>query len=215
MAAVTHGGRSGLSKSSAADAAGQRAGRVERNHGTHQDRLVKKMRLKKIATYAQANEYLEREYLAEHNRRFAQAPASEKDYHHPAPKRRELQAVFYLETQRVIGNDWVVRYENRYFQVQRQARRYAPAKATVKVCTWEDGRLEIQYRGQALSWQEIAAPVAAPVPNPNGLKPNSARRKPPTPGADHPWRGDYRKMRPWSKTGSALPNLSGVASASC
>lgn len=193
----------------------QAKGRVERNHGTHQDRLVKKMRLKKIATYAQANEFLEREYLAEHNRRFAKAPASEKDYHHPAPKRRELQAVFHLETQRVIGNDWVVRYENRYFQVQRQARRYAPAKATVKVCTWEDGRLEIQYRGQALSWQEIAVPVPAPVPNPNVLKANSARRKPPTPGADHPWRGDYRKMRPWSKTGSALPNLSGVVSASC
>src|SRR5580704_11294053 len=30
-------------------------GRVERNHGTHQDRLVKKMRLKKIKTHAEAN----------------------------------------------------------------------------------------------------------------------------------------------------------------
>jgi hypothetical protein len=33
----------------------QAKGRVERNHGTHQDRLVKKMRLKKIASYASAN----------------------------------------------------------------------------------------------------------------------------------------------------------------
>ncbi len=32
----------------------QAKGRVERNHGTHQDRLVKKMRLKKIQTHAEA-----------------------------------------------------------------------------------------------------------------------------------------------------------------
>jgi hypothetical protein len=45
----------------------QAKGRVERNHGTHQDRLVKKMRRKNIGTHEQANEYLEREYLLEHN----------------------------------------------------------------------------------------------------------------------------------------------------
>jgi hypothetical protein len=45
--------------------------RVERVHGTHQDRLVKKLRRKQISTHEAANVYLEREYLAEHNRRFA------------------------------------------------------------------------------------------------------------------------------------------------
>ena len=38
----------------------QAKGRVERNHGTHQDRLVKKMRLKKIETHDEANRFLER-----------------------------------------------------------------------------------------------------------------------------------------------------------
>jgi hypothetical protein len=36
----------------------QAKGRVERGHGTHQDRLIKKMRLKKIATNERANEFL-------------------------------------------------------------------------------------------------------------------------------------------------------------
>ncbi|PYT26662.1 MAG: hypothetical protein DMG57_20820 [Acidobacteria bacterium] len=36
----------------------QAKGRVERGHRTHQDRLIKKMRLKKIATYAKANTFL-------------------------------------------------------------------------------------------------------------------------------------------------------------
>jgi hypothetical protein len=44
---------------------------VERNHGTHQGRLLKKLRRKGINSYAEANEFLEQEYLAEHNRRFA------------------------------------------------------------------------------------------------------------------------------------------------
>jgi len=48
----------------------QANGRVERVHGTHQDRLVKKLRRKKIATHAEANAYLEGEYLPDHNRRF-------------------------------------------------------------------------------------------------------------------------------------------------
>lgn len=34
-------------------------GRVERNHGTHQDRRVKKLRRKKIARNEQVNRYLE------------------------------------------------------------------------------------------------------------------------------------------------------------
>ena len=37
----------------------QAKGRVERAHGTHQDRLVKKMRLAGVASYGQANCFLE------------------------------------------------------------------------------------------------------------------------------------------------------------
>jgi transposase len=49
----------------------QAKGRVERNHGTHQDRLVKKLRRKKISTHAGVNQYLETEYCDQHNERFA------------------------------------------------------------------------------------------------------------------------------------------------
>ncbi len=100
----------------------QAKGRVERNHGTHQDRLIKKMRLKKIQTHAQANRFLEEEYLPEHNRRFRRTPARPENYHRAAPRAAELEEVFHLETGRVIGNDWVVRHDNRYFQVKAQAR---------------------------------------------------------------------------------------------
>jgi hypothetical protein len=111
------------------------------------------------------------------------------------------------ETGRVIGNDWVVRHDNRYFQVQAQSRQYAPAKGKVTVCEWEDGRLRIYYRGRAVAWEEIPGPVSAEAESPREAK----KPKPPTPKADHPWRQEYRKMRPWSKPGQVplLQEMSG------
>jgi transposase len=135
----------------------QAKGRVERNHGTHQDRLIKKMRRKKIGTHEQANVYLQQDYLPEHNQRFQCAAAEAENYHRRAPSAMELREVFRLESERIIGNDWVVRYDNRLFQVQAQSRRYAPAQGQVVVCEWQDGTIEIEYRGRKLPWKEIFA----------------------------------------------------------
>jgi len=133
----------------------QAKGRVERNHGTHQDRLIKKMRRKKIGTHEQANMYLQQEYLPEHNGRFRCAAAETEDYHRRAPSAMQLREVFRLESERIISNDWVVRYDNRLFQVQAQSRKYAPAQGKVVVCEWQDGRIEMEYRGRKLPWKEI------------------------------------------------------------
>ena len=46
----------------------QAKGRIERNHGTQQDRLVKKLRRKGMRTSRRANAFLETEYWADHNR---------------------------------------------------------------------------------------------------------------------------------------------------
>jgi len=170
----------------------QAKGRVERNHGTHQDRLVKKLRRKKIRDHAGANEYLEREYLPDHNRRFAHEAASPEDYHHKKPSRAALDEVFRLETERVIGNDWVVRYGNRFLQVNRQGNHYAPAKGKVAVCEWQDGRVEIRYRGQKVGWREIAERpqrADADQPRPAGIPYGGT---PPTPS--HPWKQRYDGM---------------------
>ena len=130
-------------------------GRVERNHGTHQDRLVKKLRRKQISSLEEMNDYLEEKYCPEHNTRFALAAAAREDYHLPSPGTRRLGAMLRLETERVLSNDWVVRHENRFYQLERQSQHHAPAKSQVTVCEWEDGTMEIHYRGQKLKWKEI------------------------------------------------------------
>jgi len=168
----------------------QAKGRVERNHGTHQDRLIKKMRRKKIRTHATANEFLQTEYLPEHNRRFAVAAAEPEDYHRGTPGKAVLDEVFRLETERTIGSDWVVRHQNRFFQVTRESG-YAPARAKVVVCEWEDSRLEIRYRGKRLGFEEIGERPAKPKPE---YKPVQ-RHRPAPPTSRHPWRKGYQKMR--------------------
>jgi Winged helix-turn helix len=179
----------------------QAKGRVERNHGTHQDRLVKKLRRQRIATHAAVNQYLEQEYCDQHNQRFAVDASSEVDYHLPAPGAKQRREIFRLETERVLGNDWVVRHHSRFYQVERQSRVHAPAQSAVLVCEWEDGSIEIQYRGQKLPWHEIEErprkpEVAAPK-----------RRKPSTPAAahmpNHPWRRSYQDMPPRPVIGAA------------
>jgi hypothetical protein len=47
---------------------------AERGSGTHQDRLIKKMGRKKIRTHEAGNRFLQEEYLAQHNARFAREP---------------------------------------------------------------------------------------------------------------------------------------------
>jgi transposase len=169
----------------------QAKGRVERNHGTHQDRLVKKLRRKKIRTHAEANRYLGEEYGRQHNARYAQPAAAPPDLHLPSPGARKLAKIFRLETERVLSNDGVVQHENRLYQVERQSQHHAPAKSKVRVYEEEDGNLEICYRQQKLQGREIAArPVSAKrvreTPAKATLPPALPRKR--KPGPRHPWR---------------------------
>jgi len=176
----------------------QAKGRVERMHGTHQDRLVKKLRRRQISSHEAANVYLEREYLPEHNRRFARTAAKPEDYHRGAPRAAELDRIFRLERERTISEDWVVRYDNRFFQLQPQSRHYAPTQGKVLVCEGRHGRMAIEYRGRALRWQEIPAParpgaLAAGGPSkPQRIAVSTAKRKW-VPLANHPWREAARR----------------------
>jgi|SRR5208337_3644954 len=160
----------------------QAKGRVERAHGTHQDRLVKKLRLAGIDDYAAANQYLRRQYWPQHNRRFALAPAAAVDFHEPVPAGMKLDEVFSLEYERRVSNDWVVRYDNRFLQIEAAEVRPG-AKVTIRIR--RNGRMEVLYEGQPVRWHECqGAPRKSPA------KGHSKARKPATrqPAADHPWR---------------------------
>ena len=171
----------------------QAKGRVERIHGVHQDRLIKKLRRKKIDRYAAANQYLEKEYLPEHNRRFARPAAKPEDYHGRKPTARELRQIFRLETERTISNDWVIRHEGRYLQLQPGQRRYGPTQSKALVCEWEDGTMAVYYRGERVAFIELKEPIRKTArPTPHAARAIVVRKA----KHDHPWRQSYQNMKP-------------------
>jgi hypothetical protein len=166
----------------------QAKGRIERHHGTHQDRLVKKLRRHGIADVVAANAFLAAEYWADHNARFAVAPASTEDFHVAVPRRLSLDHVFRLQETRTVSNDWVVRYANRHFQLERQSQ-HPPARSTVQVLEDAAGQIEIRYRDRRMRWTEIPGaspkPVGLATPPRPAPPPAPSRRRGPC--ADHVW----------------------------
>lgn len=186
----------------------QAKGRIERNHGTQQDRLIKKMRLLGLADDATANAYLTATYLPEHNARFAVPAASRVDHHRRRDPRRRDADVFCLEETRIVGHDFVVQYKGAGLQLNRAARGRVPAKSTVLVRETEDGQRRVIHVGRdgrerVCAWTPAVArtvttvpsapgPTVAPIgPTPPRPALAAAPRVPPRPAPDHPWRAQH------------------------
>lgn len=167
----------------------QAKGRVERGHGTHQDRLIKKMRLKKIRTYEEANRYLEETYLGEHNANYAVLPREAADYHLVLPPRLDLEQVFCLEEERKVSPDWVVQYGNRWLQIDREGQKVmVRSGATVVVREHRDSSVSVWLNKTKLRWHELTERPKKATP---ALRPKPKRAKW-SPAANHPWREDGR-----------------------
>lgn len=113
--------------------------------------LVSEFRARGIRDDKAANAYLDTEHVPEHNRRFARADVDD-DRHRPHQGSVDLDAIFRLEEERPISDDWIVQYRGRVYQVDRESR-FAPARDKVLVREWSDRRLEIHYRGRAVKWK--------------------------------------------------------------
>jgi transposase len=162
----------------------QAKGRVERGHGTHQDRLIKKMRLKKIATYEQANAFLAGSYLQQHNSKYAVTAREKANFHLAVAERLDLNQVFCLEEERKVSNDWVVQYGKRWLQIDAQPQKVTVgAGSRVVVREHRDGSLTLLLGGKMLLWHELAQ-------RPKAVEPINKRRvvTRPKPAAEHPWR---------------------------
>jgi hypothetical protein len=158
----------------------QAKGRVERHFRTHQDRLVKELRLAGASTIEQANAMLDR-YLRGHNRRFAREPAMPGDLHRPVPGQVDVTAVLSIQTSRALRNDRTVAHNGQLFQITSEVL----AKQVV-VEERVSGSLRIRFGDRYLNYRRIhrrpQSKTAAPSSRPRG--PN----KPSRPAKDHPWR---------------------------
>jgi hypothetical protein len=132
----------------------QAKGRVERNHGVDQDRLVKELRLKGISTIAEANQFLEETYLPQMNRKFSRPAATQEDAHVPLDK-VDLKTILCVEYERTVGNDYVVRFEKKLFQIQKTNKSLPRPKDKVTLRIGLDGTLTVIWKETKLLVKEL------------------------------------------------------------
>lgn len=122
----------------------QARGRSERGFGTWQGRLPQELRLRGIATLAAANQFLREQYLNEFNQRFM-VKAAERGTALSPLKRKDLDLVFSLQHERVVGRDNTVSFANRSWQIERTKLRGTLAGCHVTVHEHLDGTLSITF----------------------------------------------------------------------
>jgi transposase len=128
----------------------QARGRSERNFGTWQGRLPQELRLANITTLEAANAFLRSRYIAAFNGKFAVA-AKEKGTAFRACGRKDLDWVFSVQTERVVGKDNTVAIADRRWQINKTRFRNTLAGCTVTIHEHLDGRISIRYGPHVLA----------------------------------------------------------------
>jgi transposase len=132
----------------------QAKGRVERNHGVDQDRLVKELRLAGISTIDEANGFLEKTYLPKMNKKFARPAARPEDAHAPLGN-ANLKDIMCFEYERTVGSDYVIRFETRLFQILKTKKPLPRPKDRVTIRITLDEKLTVLWKESKLLVKEL------------------------------------------------------------
>jgi hypothetical protein len=165
----------------------QAKGRVERSFKTHQDRLVKELRLNGISTMEQANKFLSSKYIPANNRRFSVQPQNRTDAHRPLLPIHSLAKILSIRLDRTVRNDYTVRFNNLFMQIL-PAQKIRPSQS-VLVEIRLDGSIHLRFKQSYLQYKFIDKPVLA-----LGRRlPEKMRKlqKKPKPDENHPWRNFF------------------------
>jgi hypothetical protein len=193
----------------------QAKGRVERSHGTDQDRLIKKMRLAGVRTLEAANLFLDAVYLPQVEQRFTVEPAG-PDAHRDA-QGYDLAAIFSVQAARHVNNDYTVQVDGAAWQIERGEITGGLRGTKVTVERRLDGSMRLRWCDRYLRYHRAqtvckfepegcrAAKPSAPAGvggsalREDSLRSSSLRSDPstpanprprhtPIPAPDHPWR---------------------------
>lgn len=174
----------------------QAKGRVERLFRFFQDRLIKEMRLAGIADYAQANRFLQEQFLPWYNGRYTR---SVPDSSRAVPAGIDLCLVFSVQQARKVGKDNTIRFEGQVYQLLPSEGCKSWAGKWVQVAKLLDGSEAVVYEGERLRYVLLGEPQRRQdkeevLLSQRQYVEEKARRvwKPP---ANHPWRRDWKVMQ--------------------
>lgn len=120
----------------------QAKGRVERAHQTLQDRLVKELRLREIATPEAGNRYLPT-FMKAYNERFAREPLNPHDAHRAVRDDEDLDRIFTWQEERRLTKNLAVTYKRVTYLVDPGIETLSLRGQKCRVLEHDDGRVEI------------------------------------------------------------------------
>ena len=154
----------------------QAKGRIERSFNTHQDRLVKELRLANISTIEEANALLGA-YIGKHNARFSVKAKNKANLHRLAPSNLNVSRMLSIKNKATLKNDFTIQNKNRFYQILDTIR--------AKEITIEehlDGKIYLYHNNTRLRYKLIDK-----MPKQNTKKTYKLSRSH-KPAGNHPWR---------------------------
>lgn len=133
----------------------QAKGRVERANKTHQDRLVKELRLAGVRTIDEANKFLiETRYWDKHNEKFAIPPTSQENAHREISSKVCLEEILCFKDVRKVSKNLELQYENIIYQICPEDHLRGLSGAKVTILKKLDGTITIEHRRRKVSFRE-------------------------------------------------------------
>ena len=166
-------------------------GRVERMNETLQDRLVKELRLADITTIEEANKFLEK-YIPKFNAKFSVIPKRRKNLHKNIIKStgEKLPQIFSIQNERVISNDYTIRFENNYYQLDQVQTTTVYKKDRVIVETHLGGEIKLRLRDSYLNYK-VLPERPKKVIDVKLVALTKQEQKSYKPPINHPWRKQF------------------------
>ena len=129
----------------------QAKGRVERAHGTLQDRLIKLMRLDGISSIEEGNRYLEA-FRKDYNERFGRLPRSMENAHRRLDEEMNLNHILCRKEERKVSKSLEIRYKHKTYQLIPKSNNRRLIGARALISELEEG-LKIEIRGEEYDYK--------------------------------------------------------------
>jgi transposase len=136
----------------------QAKGRIERQWGVFQDRLVVELRLSGAQSLAEANRVLAG-FLSGYNRRFSVAPREQAAVWRKSPSAHQLDRILCLKESRVVGRDHVVSFDGLALQLTSERKYFSLERQRVEVLQLGDGSVEVHHERRMVT--RFTAPLIA------------------------------------------------------
>jgi transposase InsO family protein len=162
----------------------QAKGRVERLFKTLQDRLIKELELRNIKTIAEANKFLQENFIDQYNEKFSVEAIGAVDLHRKLDG-YDLNTILCVKEKRILNNDRTISYKNKLFLLDKNQPIQLLRSSKVTVCISSEIGIKLIFNGHSLKFREIEMKKPRVMQKVEKVDKRTLGRKP---SANHPWK---------------------------